>query len=62
MQQNLIRTNSKGMNIEKTDIHHITPITQKGARHKVQNMVLIHRACHKKVHKVESHYNKDNTR
>jgi len=50
------------MNFSEKDIHHITPITQKGARHKVQNMVIIHRACHKEVHTVETHYNKNQTR
>lgn len=48
-------------NIEEIEIHHIQPISQKGERHKMQNMMLIHKWCHRKVHKVESHHKKGRT-
>lgn len=54
----LIRQDQETLLIQDLEIHHIQPIRKKGERHKIQNMTIIHKWCHKKVHSVESHSNK----
>ena len=38
-------------NFDNLHIHHIIPISMKGKKHLIRNMILVHKWCHKDIHR-----------